>query len=57
MHLDPHQHVNHFLNHQELTRKDLLVKNMKRMRRQCEKDGHQKMEGCPEQIPAGTNRS
>lgn len=39
MHLDPHQHVNHFLNHQELTRKDLLVKNMKRMRRQCEKDG------------------
>ncbi|CAJ1449006.1 unnamed protein product, partial [Effrenium voratum] len=39
IHLDPHQHVNHFLNHQELTRKDLLVKNMKRMRRQCEKDG------------------
>mmetsp|Transcript_34178 Transcript_34178/g.97103 ORF Transcript_34178/g.97103 Transcript_34178/m.97103 type:complete len:492 (-) Transcript_34178:15-1490(-) len=39
MHLDPHQHVNHFLNHYELTRKDLLVKNMKRMRRQCEKDG------------------
>jgi len=39
VHLDPHQHVNHFLNHFELTRKDLLVKNMKRMRRQCEKDG------------------
>lgn len=39
MHLDPHQHVNHFLNHYELTRKDLLVKNMKRMKRQCEKDG------------------
>lgn len=39
IHLDPHQHVNHFLNHYELTRKDLLVKNMKRMRRQCEKDG------------------
>eukprot|EP00434_Breviolum_minutum_P005916 symbB.v1.2.005217.t1/scaffold266.1/size251003/14 len=39
MHLDPHQHVNHFLNHYELTRKDLLVKNMKRMKRLCEKDG------------------
>jgi len=39
IHLDPHQHVNHFLNHYELTRKDLLVKNMKRMKRQCEKDG------------------
>eukprot|EP00405_Crypthecodinium_cohnii_P008126 CAMPEP_0206423768 /NCGR_PEP_ID=MMETSP0324_2-20121206/2853_1 /ASSEMBLY_ACC=CAM_ASM_000836 /TAXON_ID=2866 /ORGANISM="Crypthecodinium cohnii, Strain Seligo" /LENGTH=510 /DNA_ID=CAMNT_0053888343 /DNA_START=230 /DNA_END=1758 /DNA_ORIENTATION=- len=39
IHLDPHQHVNHFLNHYELTRKDLLVKNMKRMRRQLEKEG------------------
>mmetsp|Transcript_23088 Transcript_23088/g.65053 ORF Transcript_23088/g.65053 Transcript_23088/m.65053 type:complete len:507 (-) Transcript_23088:108-1628(-) len=39
IHLDPHQHVNHFLNHQELCRKDLLVKNMKRMRRQLEKEG------------------
>lgn len=39
IHLDPHQRVNHFLNHYELTRKDLLVKNMKRMRRQLEKDG------------------
>lgn len=39
VHLDPGQHVNHFRNHYELTRKDLLAKNMKRMRRQCEKDG------------------
>eukprot|EP00930_Biecheleria_cincta_P095872 TRINITY_DN87770_c0_g1_i1.p1 TRINITY_DN87770_c0_g1~~TRINITY_DN87770_c0_g1_i1.p1 ORF type:complete len:532 (+),score=97.40 TRINITY_DN87770_c0_g1_i1:127-1722(+) len=39
MHLDPHQHVNHFLNHYELCRKDLLVKNMKRMKRVCEKEG------------------
>lgn len=39
LHLDPHQRVNHFLNHYELTRKDLLVKNMKRTKRQCEKDG------------------
>mmetsp|Transcript_44755 Transcript_44755/g.103521 ORF Transcript_44755/g.103521 Transcript_44755/m.103521 type:complete len:468 (+) Transcript_44755:112-1515(+) len=51
IHLDPHQHVNHFLNHFELTRKDLLVKNMKRMRRACEKDGRleeaQKYNVCP----------
>mmetsp|Transcript_97887 Transcript_97887/g.218436 ORF Transcript_97887/g.218436 Transcript_97887/m.218436 type:complete len:523 (-) Transcript_97887:110-1678(-) len=51
IHLDPHQHVNHFLNHYELTRKDLLVKNMKRMRRACEKEGNldeaQKYNVCP----------
>lgn len=40
IHLDPHQHVNHFRNHYELTRKDLLAKNMKRMKRQYEKDGN-----------------
>ena len=28
---DPHQHVNHFLNHYELTRKDLLVKSLAQM--------------------------
>lgn len=41
IHLDSYQHVNHFLNHYELTRKDLLAKNMKRMRRLCEKEGRQ----------------
>jgi hypothetical protein len=29
--------VNHFRNHLELTRKDLLVKNMKRMKKQLER--------------------
>lgn len=51
MHLDPHQRVNHFRNHYELTRKDLLAKNMKRMRRTAEKDGRpdeaQKYNVCP----------
>jgi len=51
IHLDPHQHVNHFLNHYELTRKDLLVKNMKRMRRAAEKEGKmeesQRYNVCP----------
>mmetsp|Transcript_42701 Transcript_42701/g.96207 ORF Transcript_42701/g.96207 Transcript_42701/m.96207 type:complete len:468 (-) Transcript_42701:214-1617(-) len=38
VHLDASQKVNHFRNHYELTRKDLLAKNLKRMRRQCERD-------------------
>lgn len=36
-HLEEHQRVNHFRNHYELTRKDLLVKNLKRMKRQLER--------------------
>ncbi|KAA0169804.1 hypothetical protein FNF27_06828 [Cafeteria roenbergensis] len=32
--MDDEQRVNHFRNHYELTRKDLLVKNVKRMRKQ-----------------------
>jgi len=51
IHLDPHQRVNHFRNHYELTRKDLLVKNMKRLRRMHEKEGRleeaQKYNVCP----------
>jgi len=34
------QRVNHFPNHVELTRKDLLAKNLKRARKALEKDGH-----------------
>ena len=30
IHLEPHQRVNHFRNYYELTRKDLLAKNLKR---------------------------
>jgi tubulin polyglutamylase TTLL9 len=37
--LEEHQRVNHFRNHYELTRKDLLVKNMKRMKRNFEREG------------------
>lgn len=39
IHLLPHQRVNHFRNHYELTRKDLLVKNIKRAQRQAQRDG------------------
>jgi len=39
MQFDDQQRVNHFRNHFELTRKDLLVKNLKRTKRQLEKSG------------------
>lgn len=39
IHLQAHQRVNHFRNHYELTRKDLLVKNIRRAHRQALKDG------------------
>lgn len=32
--------INHFPNHYELTRKDLLVKNIKRYRKELERDGN-----------------
>jgi tubulin polyglutamylase TTLL9 len=31
--------VNHYRNHYELTRKDLMVKNLKRFKKQLEKEG------------------
>ena len=37
--LQPNQKVNHFRNHYELTRKDLMVKNLKRQRKNFEKEG------------------
>jgi len=53
VHLRPHQKVNHFRNHYELTRKDLMVKNIKRAQRQAQKDGlseeAQKYEACSPQ--------
>lgn len=36
-HLQPNQRVNHYRNHFELTRKDLMVKNLKRYKKQLEK--------------------
>lgn len=39
VHLRPQQRVNHFRNHYELTRKDLMIKNIKRAQRQAQKDG------------------
>ncbi|CAF3321127.1 unnamed protein product [Rotaria socialis] len=38
--LTDNQVINHFPNHYELTRKDLMVKNIKRYRRELEKDGN-----------------
>ena len=36
--LADHQRINHFRNHYELTRKDNLIKNLKRQQRQLLKD-------------------
>ena len=38
-HLQQQQKVNHYRNHFELTRKDLMVKNLKRHKKQLEKEG------------------
>jgi hypothetical protein len=37
IHLHDWQRINHFPNHQELTRKDLLIKNLLRTKRTLEK--------------------
>ncbi|GMH79404.1 hypothetical protein TrST_g8540 [Triparma strigata] len=39
MHLEPHQRLNHFRNAKEICRKDLLIKNLKKRKRQLEKEG------------------
>ncbi|XP_076396567.1 tubulin tyrosine ligase-like 1B isoform X3 [Megachile rotundata] len=38
--MDDKQIINHFPNHYELTRKDLLVKNIKRYRKELEREGN-----------------
>ena len=38
VHLSDHQKINHFRNHYELTRKDFLIKNVKRTIRTVEKE-------------------
>ncbi|KAH8064057.1 hypothetical protein JL721_8458 [Aureococcus anophagefferens] len=39
IHLNPTQKLNHFRNHRELCRKDLLIKNLKRAKRMLQRDG------------------
>ncbi len=39
VHLQANQRVNHYRNHYELTRKDLMVKNLKRHKKALEKEG------------------
>ncbi|KAG0560721.1 hypothetical protein KC19_9G007800 [Ceratodon purpureus] len=39
IHLADHQRFNHFRNYYELTRKDLLIKNLKRMKKNLEREG------------------
>ena len=42
------QLINHFSNHYELTRKDAMVKNIKRYRRDLEREGNPLAEKSPE---------
>jgi len=39
MRLEDHQRINHFRNNYELTRKDHMVKNLKRMQKQLQREG------------------
>jgi hypothetical protein len=38
IHLNDWQRINHYPNHYELTRKDLLIKNLKRTKKQLERE-------------------
>lgn len=46
--------INHFPNHYELSRKDLLVKNIKRYRKDLERDSSQLAEKID--VPSGGTR-
>ena len=46
--LQDDQVINHFPNHYELTKKDLMVKNVKRYRKDLEKDGSPLAERSPQ---------
>ncbi|KAL1402532.1 hypothetical protein pipiens_006052 [Culex pipiens pipiens] len=48
------QLINHFPNHYELSRKDLLVKNIKRYRKDLERDGNPLAEKTEINIPGGS---
>ena len=39
IHLEPHQKVNHFRNHYELTRKDMMARNIKKLKRKLYRNG------------------
>ncbi|CAB3230025.1 unnamed protein product [Arctia plantaginis] len=51
--MNDNQLINHFPNHYELSRKDLLVKNIKRYRRELERDGNPLAEKADVVLPNG----
>lgn len=51
--LSDNQLVNHFPNHYELVRKDLLAKNIKRYRKELEREGSGLAEKCEVILPGG----
>ena len=50
-HMAEHQRVNHFANHVELTRKDLMAKNLNRAKRQAAKKGGAEAAKCFDILP------
>ena len=55
MHLEEHQRINHFRNHYELTRKDNLIKNLKRCQRQLQREGKEEEARKYDFFPARTS--
>ena len=55
MHLEEHQRINHFRNHYELTRKDNLIKNLKRCQRQLQREGKERRPQSTTSSPARTS--
>lgn len=51
--LHDYQFINHFPNNHELVRKDLLVKNIRRYRKELEKDGNPLAEKIKQTLPNG----
>ncbi|KPJ18501.1 putative tubulin polyglutamylase TTLL1 [Papilio machaon] len=51
--MNDNQIINHFPNHYEISRKDLLVKNIKRYRKELEKEGNPLAEKMEVVLPSG----
>ena len=56
MHFDEHQRINHFRNHYELTRKDAMNRNLRRMQRQLMREERHD-EACAQPPPASDDQS
>lgn len=51
VHLQAHQRINHFRNHFQITRKDLLARNIRRAQKEALRMGNKEMARCLECVP------